>query len=239
MSEYDKRGKHPASRANLQMFQPGNQAARKHGAYARYHAPEIVERVTPDADGPERLENMIQLEEARLHELLQEKAAWDAKSEYDELAHGDYTITEIRADAGGTATRRERPNFESLIDRAMGKIMALVVEKERMQATPSYIASALARVLDDAEKSGLSAVDTAEQVERAGLAVPFSLQQRVRAELATYEPPEPEGGMTDDELEALSAEYEQEMAGEDEWLEERQAEVADIHKTQQREKHSE
>lgn len=237
MSEYDKRGKHPVNQSNW--FAPGNQAARKHGAYARYHAPEIIERVTPDAPTPKRLENLVQLEEARLHSLLQEKVAWDAKGEYGELAPANYPLTEIRNDHLGTTTKRERPDFESLIDRSMGRIAALVAEKERIQATPSYIAATLAQVLDDAETSGLSAVDTAEQVERAGLAVPFSLQQRVRSELATIEPPEPEGGMTDDELETLSAEYEQEMAGEDDWLEERQAEVADMHKTQQREKHSE
>ena len=107
-----------------------------------------------------------------------------------------------------------------------------------IQATPSYVADALAAVLDEAEKAGLSAVDTAEQVERAGLAVPFSLQQRVRAELATFEPPEPEGGMTDDELERLSLEYEEEIEGEVEWLEQRREEVRDMHSKQQSEKHS-
>lgn len=219
-------------------FTPGNQAARKHGAYARYHAPEIVGRVTPDAPSPKRLESLIQLEEARLHDLLQEKAAWDAKADYGELSVASYTLTEIKNDHLGTATKRERPDFESLIDRSMGRIAKLVAEKERVQATPIYIAAALAAVLDEAEKAGLSAVDTAEQVERAGLAVPFSLQQRVRAELATFEPPEPEGGMTDDELERLSLEYEEEIEGEVEWLEQRREEVSDMHSKQQSEKHS-
>lgn len=236
MKEHDKRGLTPGSQAHW--FQPGNQAARQHGAYARYHPPEIVERVTPNADSPERLENMIQLEEARLHSLLQEKAAWDAKAEYGALAHGDYTLTEIRKDHLGTATRRERPDFERLIDRGMGKIMSLVGEKERIQATPAYVAPSLARVMDEAEASGLNAVETAEACERAGLAVPFSLQQRVRAELATYEAPEPEGGMTDEELERLSLEYEEEIEGEVQWLEQRQEEVAEIHESKEGEKRS-
>lgn len=232
----DRRGLHPVNQANW--FAPGNQAARKHGAYARYHPPEIVERITPDAPSPKRLESLIQLEEARLHALLQEKAAWDAKREYGALDTAHYTLTEIRNDHLGTTTKRERPDFEGLIDRSMGRIAALVAEKERIQATPSYVADALAAVLDEAEKAGLSAVDTAEQVERAGLAVPFSLQQRVRAELATFEPPEPEGGMTDDELERLSLEYEEEIEGEVEWLEQRREEVRDMHSKQQSEKHS-
>ncbi len=234
----DKRGQHPNSLANLKPWMPGNQAARKHGAYARYHSPEIVERVTPDAPSPKRLESLIQLEEQRLHALLQEKASWDAKAEYGELDPAHYTLTEIRNDHLGKATKRERPDFESLIDRSMGRVAALVAEKERIAATPAYIAVSLATVLDDAEKAGLSAVDTAEQVERAGLAVPFSLQQKVRAELATFEPPEPEGGVTDEELDALSEQYEQEMAGEDAWLEQRREEVSEIHSKQQSEKQS-
>lgn len=236
--EHDKRGKHPNSLSNLQLFTPGNQAARRHGAYARYHPPEIVERVTPNADSPDRLENLIQLEEACLHGILQTKAAWDAKSEYGALTHGDYPLTEVRKDHLGTATKRERPDFERLVDRSMAKIMAMVAEKERIQATPVYIAATLARVIDEAEAAGLSAVDTAEQVERAGLAVPFSLQQRVRAELATYEAPEPEGGMTDEELEALSVEYEQEVADENAWLAQRHEEVAEIHESKEGEKRS-
>jgi len=233
----DRRGLHPVNQGNW--FAPGNQAARKHGAYARYHPPEIVERVTPDAPSPKRLESLIQLEEARLHALLQEKAAWAAKAEYGALAHGDYPLTEIRKDHLGTATKRERPDFESLIDRSMGRIAALVAEKERVQSTPAYVATLTSELFDQAEAEGMSAVDTAAMFERSGLAVPFSLQQRVRAELATFEPPEPEGGMTDDELERLSLEYEEEIEGEVEWLEQRREEVRDMHSKQQSEKHSE
>ena len=234
----DRRGQHPNSLANLTPWMPGNQAARKHGAYARYHAPEILERVTPNAPSPARLENLIQLEEARLHDLLQGKAAWDAKAEYGALALADYPLIEIKNDHLGTATKRERPDFESLIDRSMGRIAKLLAEKERVQATPAYIAASLATVLDDAEAAGLTAVDTAEQVERAGLSVPFSLQQRVRAELSTFEPPEPEGGMTDDELERLSLEYEEEIEGEVAWLEQRREEVSEMHKSKEQEKQS-
>jgi hypothetical protein len=120
----------------------------------------------------------------------------------------------------------------------MGRIAALVAEKERIQATPPHAAKTLAQTLNDAGAAALSAADTAEQVERSGLAVPFSLQQRVRAELAIFEPAEPEGGMTDDELERLSLEYEEEIEGEVEWLEQRREEVSEMHQSKEKEKRS-
>nr|WP_298059836.1 hypothetical protein [uncultured Halomonas sp.] len=208
--------------------------ARRHGAYARYHAPEIVERVTPGASSIERLENLIQAEEARLHSILQEKGAWDAKVEYGALAHGDYPLTEVRKDHLGTATRRERPDFERLIDRSMGRISHLIEQKERIAASPAHVADRLVEVLNEAQASGMSAADTAEQCERAGIAPPFSLQQRVRAELALIEPPEPEGGVSDDELERLSREYEEEIEGEVAWLERRREEVEQMHKAKEK-----
>lgn len=230
------RGKSPGSQRHW--FLPGNQAARQHGAYARYHAPEVLERIAPDAPSPKRLESLIQLEEARLHSILQEKAAWDAKAEYGALTQGDYTLTEIRNDHLGKATKRERPDFERLVDRSMGRIAALVAEKERIQATPAYVATLTSELFEKAEKEGLAAVDTAALFERSGLAVPFSLQQRVRAELALVEPPEPEGGVTDDELERLSREYDEKVEGEVAWLEQRREEVRDMHSKQQSEKQS-
>ncbi|GAA0576185.1 hypothetical protein ACFQH5_15105 [Halomonas salifodinae] len=232
----NRRGEHPASLANLIPAGPGNQRARKHGGYARYHPPEIIERVTPGAPSPERLEHLIQAEEARLHSLFQTKARWDAKGEYSELVPGDYPLVEIRTSSEGTATKRERPDFERLIDRSMGRLSALIDQKERIAASPAHVATRLALVLDEAEAAGMSAVDTAERVERAGLAVPFSLQQRVRAELALAEPPEPEGGMTDDELERLSQQYAEQTAGEPDWLAERREQVQQIHDQRDKER---
>lgn len=233
----DRRGEHPRSLANLRPFLPGNQAARQHGGYARYHPPEVLERVTPDAPAPDRLENLIQLEEARLHELLQSKARWDAKAEYGELAGADYPLTSIRSDASGTTTTRERPDFERLIDRSMGRISTFIDQKERLAASPAYIGDKASQLLDKASDEGMSAVETAELFERTGIAPPFSIQQRARAELATLEPPEPEGGMTDAELERLSAEYEQQTQDEPDWLAERRRQVKEIHKSRDTERH--
>lgn len=230
------RGEHPASLANLIPGGPGNQRARKHGAYSRYHPPEIIERITPEVSAPDRLEGLIQLEEARLHSVLQEKARWDAKSEYSELVHRDYTLTSIRSDSNSTVATRERPNFEQLIDRSMGRISALVSEKERLAATPAYVAGQVSQLLDKASNEGMTAAETAELFERAGIEATFSVKQRTRAELAFAEPAEPDGGMTDDELEALSAEYAEKAQAESDWLAERREEVQNIHDQKERER---
>ncbi|MEC9483105.1 MAG: hypothetical protein UMU75_07220 [Halomonas sp.] len=232
------RGEHPASLANLIPAGPGNQRARKHGGYARYHSAEILERITPAAPSPERIEALIELEEARLHSLLQENARWDARSEYGELAPADYTLTEIQTGRDGTVTKRERPDFERLIDRSMGRISALVDQKERLAVLPVYVATKTAALLDKAEAEGMGAVVCAELFEREGLAVPLSVQQRIRAELASVEPPEAEGGMTDEELERLSVEYEVQAAQEPDWIKKRQQQVKEVHDQRDKERNA-
>ncbi|NOG32879.1 hypothetical protein HLB35_15905 [Halomonas sp. TBZ9] len=232
-----KRGKHPNSLSNLEPFLLGNQAARKHGGYARHFDPTIAEQIEQsDGNNIERIESLIRLEQMRLHSVLQTKARYDARGEYNELSASDLELSEVTSGADGTLTKRQRPNFEQVIDRNVGRLLALIAEQERIAASPAHVASRLSEVLDEAQASGMSAADTAEQCERAGIAPPFSLQQRVRAELALVEPPEPEGGVTDDELERLSAEYQEEVEGEVAWLEQRREEVARMHESKQQEK---
>lgn len=236
----DRRGKNPNSLGNLRPFLPGNQAARTHGGYSRHFPPDIVE-AAQDADPGDsvgRLEELVKLERLRLHSVLAAKARWDARGSYGELGTGDMELSGIDTDAQGTTIRRRRPDFEQAIDRAVGRLLALIAEQERIAATPAHVAARLSEVLDDAEAAGLDAATTAEQVERAGIAPPFSLQQRVRAELATLEPPEPEGGMTDEELERLSAEYDAQAAQEPEWLAKRRQQVQQIHHQRDEERES-
>lgn len=231
------RGKHPNSLNNLQPFLPGNQAARQHGGYARHFDPTIAEHVEQsDGNNIERIESLIRLEQMRLHSVLQTKAQYDARGEYNELSASDLELSEVTTGAEGTLTKRQRPDFEQAIDRAVGRLLALIAEQERIAASPAHVAARLSEVLNEAAKAGMSAADTAEQCERAGLAVPFSLQQRVRAELALIEPPEPEGGVSDDELERLSAEYQEQVEGEVAWLEQRREEVEQMHKAKAQEK---
>lgn len=233
-----RRGEHPNSLANLLPPEPGNQRARKHGGYARHFPPEVVEVASASDPGESvgRLEELIELERLRLHSTLAAKARWDAGAEYDELNASDMQLASIDTDAQGTTIRRRRPDFDQAVDRAVGRLLTLIAERERIDATPAHVSARLTQVLDAADAAGLTSVATAEQVERAGLAVPFSLQQRVRSELALAEPEEPDTGLTDDELERLSEEYEEEVAHEGEWLEERREAVQEIHDTSDKER---
>lgn len=236
MSSADGRGKAPGSREHW--FLPGNQAARQHGGYARHFDPELVEAAegTDPGNSVDRLEELVRLERLRLHSVLAAKARWDARGSYGELGSGDLELSGIDTDAQGATVRRRRPDFEGATDRCVGRLLALVSERERIAASPAAVASRLATVLDEAAAAGLDAVSTAEACERAGIAPPFSIQQRVRSELALAEPQEPEGGMTDDELEQLSAEYAEKAQNEPDWLAERRAQVQQIHTERDKER---
>lgn len=180
------RGQHPNSRDNLTPFLPGNRAAVKHGGYARHFEPELVSEVeaTDSGNNVERLEGLIRLERLRMHSTLEARARYEATDSYAQTRGTDLPVVQHETHAGGAVTKRQRPDFEQAIDRSMGRLLSLISEQERLAASPAHVAGRLAGVLDDALDAGLSATDTAEMVERAGLAVPFSVQQRVRSELA-------------------------------------------------------
>lgn len=234
-------GRHPASRANLTPFLPGNQAAVKHGGYARHFEPTLAQEVEESDSGNNvaRLESLIRLERLRMHSALEARARYEATDSYAQTRGTDLPVIQHETHAGGSTTKRQRPDFEQAIDRSTGRLLALIAEQERLAASPTHIAGRLAGVLDDALDAGLSAVDTAEKCERAGLVVPFSVQQRVRSELALAEPEEPAGGMTDEELEALSEQYEAAAADEEKWLAERRADVKQMHQSKAQEKYGE
>lgn len=233
------RGQHPNSRQNLTPFLPGNKAALKHGGYARHFDPALTAEVedSDSGDNVERLESLIKLERLRLHSALEARASYHASDSYQQTRGIDLPVIHHETHPGGSTTKRQRPDFEQAIDRSMGRLLSLISEQERLSASPAYVAGRLSAILDDAAAAGMSATDTAEQCERAGIDVPFSVQQRVRSELALAEPEEPAGGVTDEELEALSEQYEEHVESEESWLAERRAEVEQMHESKEREKH--
>lgn len=233
------RGQHPNSRQNLTPFLPGNTAALKHGGYAKHFDPSLAQEVedSDSGDNVERLESLIKLERLRMHSALEARASYHASDSYQQTRGADLPVIHHETHPGGAVTKRQRPDFEQAIDRSMGRLLSLISEQERLSASPAHVAAALCEVLDEAAAAGMSATDTAEQCERAGIEVPFSVQQRVRSELALAEPEETPGGMTDDELEALSEQYEESVESEEKWLAERRADVEQMHESKKGEKH--
>lgn len=235
--------------ANLIPAGPGNQRALKHGAYAKHLPPDVIDTLDKYTRGDIRnMEAEIQLVRGRLIVLTRLRAQWDAKVEYNELDDTDYLLQEFTAKVGTlgeattkeTTTKRVRPDFEMWEDRLLSRLAHLQQVHEqlskRISMTADEAAAARREILERADEEGWSAVETGTEIEKLGLELPFTLQQRIRAELALMEPEEPEGGMTDDELERLSQQYEEQTAGEPDWLAERREQVADIHAERDKER---
>jgi len=234
--------------ANLIPAEPGNQRARKHGGYSKYLPPEVQDEV--NTYGRNDLLSVIEeirLTKGRLIMVTRSRAAWDAKVDYAELTDTDYQVDEIAEkktpDGRERSVKRTRPKFEDLEDQLTRRLAWLQQVHDTLSRRVSYTADEAARLRSDimtrADDEGWTAIETGWEIEKLGLELPFTLQQRIRSELALMEPEEPEGGMTDDELEALSVEYERKMSGEPQWLAERRSEVKEIHEAKDAERKGE
>ncbi|MDX5979607.1 hypothetical protein [Vreelandella alkaliphila] len=231
--------------ANLIPAEKGNQRALKHGAYAGALPPDIEQELnTYGREDIRSLEDEIRLTKGRLMMVTRKSAEWDARNEYNEITSDDYDLTEVTEKTSPmgreTSEKRVKPDFEAQEDRLTRRLAWLQQVHDqlsrRIGLTADEAVKLRGRILQQSEDEGWSSIDTGWEIEKHGLELPFTLQQKIRAELALIEPPEPEGGMTDEELDALSEEYEKEVAGEDAWLEERHSEVADIHAAKEAEK---
>lgn len=242
-----KKEPHPNSLANLNPIVRGEQRALKHGGYARYFPPEVTDAADEDLNAASRLDSLIRLTEFRLRSVLMKRAEWDAKDDYGELSSEDYHLSEVTNKSGmdgdEKTTKRVRPPFDAMVDTLTGKMGWLVAEKHRIERhldlTAGVAAAKRAEIMEQAEDESWSAADTGSEIEKLGLEVPYTLQQRIRSELALAEPEEPEGGVTDDELDQLSSEYAANVAQEGEWLEARRDEVEEMHQAKEQEKKGE
>ncbi|SFI20854.1 hypothetical protein [Modicisalibacter xianhensis] len=236
----DGRGKTPGSQKNW--FLPGNQAAVTHGGYVSELPPEIAEQAAELPSTPEHLAELIQLERGRLFMVLKKEAEWNAKVDYNALAHSDYQLNEVVARASNgekqTTTKRVRPDFEAQIDRLVGRIGYLVLEHTRIERqlslTGDEAAALRKQIIDQGEAEAWSCTQIGLEIEKRGLEVPFTLQAQIKRELSFIEPEEPDNGLTDDELERLSDEYQQEATSEQQWLEARHEDVKAIHGANQK-----
>lgn len=231
--------------ANLIPAEKGNQRALKHGAYAGALPPDIEQELnTYGRDDIRSLEGEIRLTKGRLMMVTRKRAEWDAREDYSEISSDDYDLTEVTSKTSPmgreTTEKRVKPDFEAQEDRLTRRLAWLQQVHDqlsrRIGLTADEAVALRGQILQKSEDEGWSAIDTGWEIEKHGLELPFTLQQKIRAELALIEPPEPEGGMTDEELDALSVEYEQDVANEDDWLAQRHEEVEDIHAAKEAEK---
>lgn len=225
----------PASLVGLRPpFEKGNRAAVKHGAYSRYLPPEIAEAVE-GAEGRDlrSVIDEIKLTKGRLLMLQQLRAEWDAKAEYQELTHDDYVLTDIETGPEGEKTKRKRPDFELQEDRLTRTLAWLVQVQEQLQRQTGLSADDKIawrrQIIDDGEAAGWTYARIGLEIERHGLEVPMTLMALIRQELEQPAVDTTATGFTDEELEALSEQYAQDTAGDDEWLQQRKAEVGTIH----------
>ena len=193
------------------------------------------------------LEDEINLTHGRIIQLQQVRANWDAKADYDELKEEDYTLVSIEtrdgikgADGGiGSETKqlRERPKFEDVEDKLVRRMAWLkqVHNQLSKQITLTANEAVLMRyeIMERGIAEGWTATETGAEMEMLGLEVPFTIQQRVRAEMALIEPEEVEGGMSDDDLEARAIEYAEIISDEDEKLKERKDALDDLYSIEQ------
>ena len=229
-------------------FKKGHQTNRTHGAYSKYLPPDIQEKMhTYGRNDIQSLEDEINLTHGRIIQLQQVRAKWDAKADYDELKEEDYTLVSIEtrdgiqgADGGiGSETKqlRERPKFEDVEDKLVRRMAWLkqVHNQLSKQITLTANEAVLMRyeIMERGIAEGWTATETGAEMEMLGLEVPFTIQQRVRAEMALIEPEEVEGGMSDDDLEARAIEYAEIISNEDEKLKERKDALDDLYSIEQ------
>lgn len=229
-------------------FKKGHQTNRTHGAYSKYLPPDIQEKMhTYGRNDIQSLEDEINLTHGRIIQLQQVRANWDAKADYDELKEEDYTLVSIEtrdgikgADGGiGSETKqlRERPKFEDVEDKLVRRMAWLkqVHNQLSKQITLTANEAVLMRyeIMERGIAEGWTATETGAEMEMLGLEVPFTIQQRVRAEMALIEPEEVEGGMSDDDLEARAIEYAEIISDEDEKLKERKDALDDLYSIEQ------
>ncbi|MEC6833021.1 hypothetical protein VXS06_14735 [Photobacterium toruni] len=67
-------------------------------------------------------------------------------------------------------------------------------------------------IMLEAENKEWSALQTAKTCEKYGIQVPLTIIEEMKREIATYEPPVSDDGLTDDELDAICNEYQEKQS---------------------------
>lgn len=227
--------------ANLKPYEAGERRpeAVTHGAYTKFLPPDVqAELNTYGRNELREVIEEIRLTKGRLLIVSRNKAAWDASNECGLLTDDDYLLEEIETGKGGLQgntrkEKRKRPDFEHHEDRLTRRLAWLMQVQDQLSKKASFTADeaiAMRReIIERGEASGWTYAQIGMEIEKYGIELPFTLQALIRHELDQPQIEADSGGLTDDELEQLSAEYERSVKDDDEWLKSRQAEVQEIH----------
>ena len=220
------------------LFAAGNRVAVKHGAYAKYLPGDVLESLEEYCGHTMRsVMEEITLTKGRLLMLQKLRHEWDEKAARDGLSEADYPLTELEridnAEGGSSRELRKRPDFEGQEDRLTRTLAWLMTVQESLRTRGSMSADdkiALRRqIIDDGIIAGWTYAQIGLELERWGLEIPFTLQALIKRELEAPAVEVQEVGISDDELEELSRDFNSKNSGTEEWLEERREEVAAIH----------
>lgn len=227
--------------ANLKPYVAGESRTEvvTHGAYTKFLPPDIqAELNTYGRNELREVIEEIRLTKGRLMIVNRNKAAWDASQECGMLTDEDYHLEEIETGEGGLQgntrkEKRKRPDFEHHEDRLTRRLAWLMQVQDQLSKKASFTADeaiAMRReIIERGEASGWTYAQIGMEIEKYGIELPFTLQALIRHELDQPQIEADNGGLTDDELEQLSAEYERSVKDDDEWLKSRKAEVQEIH----------
>ncbi|MCV6589106.1 MAG: hypothetical protein OIF57_08765 [Marinobacterium sp.] len=198
---------------NPSWFQPGNALAVVHGGYSKHLPPEVVSEIpTYGREELRSLSKEIQLTQGQLLLVLKNKAKWEADEEYERVDHTNYPVAEYEdSDHFGKTVKRKRPDYEGQIERLTRRLTWLKQVHEQLAKKPSmtYEEAVTKRreIIEAGIEAGDSWADIGLQIELYGLELPFTIKARINAELALMEPPEPDDGMTDDDLEKAAKDF--------------------------------
>jgi len=206
----------PAERPS-NWFRPGNNVAKSHGAYTKYLPPEIQEQVnTFGRDDFRSLESEIRLSKGKLIMTEQKRIEWDEKLKSNTLVDSDFYISGVKRKLSDNKelekeVTRKRPDFEAQEERLTRRIAWLAQVHDQLSKRSSMTADEgimlRMEIMERAISEGWSAVEAGYEIEKHGLEVPFTIQQKIKAELSIIEPEMEDNGISDEELEAASIKY--------------------------------
>lgn len=206
-----------------------------HGAYAKYFPKEIVKELESEGLlGLTSIASEIFLTKCRLLALQQRRKVWDETEEKKRA----YQLEEIEEGVNDTTggfnrTLRKRPDFEGQEERLIRLLMKMLTTQEQLRQLKQHSDEERimrrAEIIDYGRASGWTYTQIGMEIERFGFEVPFTIKQLIQQELELPIIEQEDNGITDEELEKLSREFEEKNKDAVSWLEERREDVKKIH----------